>query len=77
MATPIKLTEDEMAAGMLISDSGVQYRAALNAISTLEAQYIAQLRAKYGVGDEWGIRRWLTGLERAGVEGELHGEPND
>lgn len=76
MTTSIKLNEDEMAAGMLISDSGTQYRAALQAVASLEAQYQAQLRAKYKLDDRWVVRTWLTGFECMET-GQADGEPNN
>lgn len=70
--TAIRLTDDEMQTGMMISDQAMQLRAALAAVSQLEAQYIEQLRAKYGVPQEWTISQWTRGLE-----GEEHGKPNN
>lgn len=79
MSENVKLSEDEIMAGMLISDRRLQLQAALNATIQLEAGYIAQLQEKYQLDDRYVLRKWLTGFETVTPleTGTANGEPNN
>lgn len=75
MTNKIELTKEETRTGMLISDKAQQLHSALLAVSQLENEYIAQLRAKYNLDTTWGVREWLNGLEQA--EDDTNGQSNN
>lgn len=58
----IQLTQDEIRTGQIISDRGKKHFAAYEAMRDTEAEYMQQLREKYGCGPEYLVLDWNKGL---------------
>jgi hypothetical protein len=73
MNTPIKLTTDEINTTLMIVNQFRTAQARLLMAQELEAEYMAQLREKYGLDESWICLNVFQGFEKL----EAHSNDKD